>query len=79
MQTTYNFKNKVAFITGAASGIGQATALAFAEAGANVVICDVNADAGNSMAGQLLKKQSRSLFVVMFLKTKKFSVRFSKP
>lgn len=62
MQTTYNFKNKVAFITGAASGIGQATALAFAEAGANVVICDVNADAGNSMAGQLLKK-TESIFI----------------
>lgn len=62
MQTTYNFKNKVAFITGAASGIGQATALAFAEAGANVVICDVNADAGNSMAGKLLKK-TESVFI----------------
>lgn len=62
MQTTYNFKNKVAFITGAASGIGQATALAFAEAGANVVICDVNADAGNSMASQLLKK-TESIFI----------------
>lgn len=62
MQTIYNFKNKVAFITGAASGIGQATALAFAEAGANVVICDVNADAGNSMASQLLKK-TESTFI----------------
>lgn len=36
------FKNRVAFITGASSGIGAATALAFAQQGANVVIADVN-------------------------------------
>ena len=34
-------KNKVSIITGAAQGIGLATALKFAEEGANVVICDV--------------------------------------
>lgn len=62
MQTTYNFKDKVAFVTGAASGIGKATALAFAEAGAHVVVCDVNADAGNEMAALLLKK-TESFFI----------------
>ena len=62
MELTYNLKNKVAFITGASSGIGLATALAFAEAGANVVACDVNADAGDLMAQRLLKK-SESLFI----------------
>ncbi len=36
------FTNKVAVITGGASGIGRATALAFAELGANIVIVDVN-------------------------------------
>ncbi|HET6990549.1 MAG TPA: SDR family oxidoreductase [Bacteroidia bacterium] len=34
------FKNKVAIVTGAASGIGRATALAFAKKGAKVVIAD---------------------------------------
>ena len=35
------FAGKVAFVTGAASGIGRATALAFARAGASVVAADM--------------------------------------
>jgi len=36
-----SFTGKVAFITGGSSGIGRATALAFARAGASVVVGDV--------------------------------------
>jgi NAD(P)-dependent dehydrogenase (short-subunit alcohol dehydrogenase family) len=36
------FANKVAFVSGAAAGIGRATALAFAREGASVVIADVD-------------------------------------
>ena len=36
------FENKVALVTGAATGIGGATALAFGREGARVVLCDVN-------------------------------------
>ena len=36
-----SFAGKVAFVTGAASGIGHAAALAFARAGASVVVADV--------------------------------------
>ncbi|MGL4996297.1 MAG: SDR family NAD(P)-dependent oxidoreductase, partial [Deefgea sp.] len=35
-------KDKVAIITGSASGIGEATAIKFAAEGAKVVVCDVN-------------------------------------
>ena len=37
-----SFENKVALVTGAASGLGFATAKAFAEAGASVVLADWN-------------------------------------
>jgi NAD(P)-dependent dehydrogenase (short-subunit alcohol dehydrogenase family) len=39
--------NKVAIVTGASSGIGQAVALAFAQAGAKVVVSDVNREGGD--------------------------------
>jgi NAD(P)-dependent dehydrogenase (short-subunit alcohol dehydrogenase family) len=41
---TYDFHGKTAFITGAAGGIGRATALAFARAGAKVALADLSGD-----------------------------------
>ena len=47
------FEGKVAFVTGAASGIGAATARAFARAGAAVAVCDIDGDGAARLAGEL--------------------------
>jgi NAD(P)-dependent dehydrogenase (short-subunit alcohol dehydrogenase family) len=50
------FKDKTIIITGAASGIGRATALIFAREGANVVCADVNLDGAKKTAEQAAAK-----------------------
>jgi NAD(P)-dependent dehydrogenase (short-subunit alcohol dehydrogenase family) len=45
-----NFTGKVALVTGAASGIGEATALAFAARGAQVIVSDINLAGAESVA-----------------------------
>ena len=47
------FVGKTIVITGAASGIGRATALIFAREGANVVAADVNAEGAERTAGEV--------------------------
>ena len=42
MNPTYDFTGHVALVTGASSGMGLATAQAFAESGAAVVLADIN-------------------------------------
>jgi 3-oxoacyl-[acyl-carrier protein] reductase len=45
--------NRVVVVTGGAAGIGKATAVRFAEAGARVVVCDMNQEAGEKVARSL--------------------------
>src|SRR5438093_6462274 len=57
------FAGKVAFITGAGSGIGRATALAFARAGASVAVADVS-EKGNQETARLIEQQGGHALVV---------------
>ena len=50
-----NLRGKHALVTGAASGIGRATALALARQGAHVAILDRNEEGLNSLAQELLR------------------------
>ncbi len=62
MQPSRRVTEKVALITGAASGIGRATALLFAREGAALVLADVKADAGQRVADEIAKAGGRAFF-----------------
>ncbi|RII95323.1 SDR family oxidoreductase [Clavibacter michiganensis] len=53
MSTSSRFTDKVAFVTGAAGGIGRATALAFAAEGARIVVADIPG-AGHEATARLI-------------------------
>ncbi len=53
MNPSYDFTGQVALVTGASSGMGLATARAFAEAGAAVVLADINQAALTSVTDEL--------------------------
>ena len=58
-----NLKDKVAVVTGGASGIGLATAEAFVQKGAKVVIADYNEKAGKEVEKKFLEQGADVLFV----------------
>jgi len=58
-----SFENKVALVTGAASGLGLATAKAFAESGASVVLADWNEEAAQAAAKELSAEGHKTLAI----------------
>jgi len=63
--TQYDFSHKVAFVTGGASGIGEACIRQFAANGAAVVIADQSAAAGAKLAAEIVAQGGKALFVEM--------------
>ncbi|MET9218315.1 SDR family NAD(P)-dependent oxidoreductase [Streptomyces sp. NPDC003300] len=64
MNPQYSFEGQVALVTGAASGMGLATARAFARSGAAVVLADVDKDAVDKAAKELTDAGHQALGVV---------------
>ncbi len=58
-------KDKVAFVTGAASGIGREIAVVYAREGAHVVIADLNKDAAEATAAELSKTGPKAIGVAV--------------
>ena len=55
--------NKIALISGSAQGLGAAIARRFAEEGATVFICDMNAEAGNATAAGIVASGGQACFL----------------
>lgn len=60
---SYNLDGKIAVITGAGMGIGQGCAETLAEAGATVIITDINEKAGQNVAEIIRKNGGKADFI----------------
>ncbi|MBI3852985.1 MAG: glucose 1-dehydrogenase [Verrucomicrobia bacterium] len=59
---TQQFADKVALVTGGASGIGRVTALALAKEGARVTVADVSVEAGEATAKMISDSGGQAIF-----------------
>ncbi|MGA9800477.1 MAG: SDR family oxidoreductase [Terriglobales bacterium] len=59
---TNQLQGKIAIVTGAASGIGRATSLLFARAGAGVVLTDIDETGGHAVATEITQNGGRAIF-----------------
>jgi NAD(P)-dependent dehydrogenase (short-subunit alcohol dehydrogenase family) len=57
------FTNKTVFLTGGATGIGRATALAFAREGASLAVCDVAEEATQETVALCKQEGAKAIFI----------------
>jgi len=58
-----SLENKVAIVTGASSGIGEAIAIKLAEEGAKVVVSDINEEGGQKVVEQIKNNGGEAFFI----------------
>jgi len=58
--TPRGLHEKVAFVTGAGSGIGKATAILLAQQGAKVIVSDINVEAAEKVVGEIRQISANS-------------------
>jgi NAD(P)-dependent dehydrogenase (short-subunit alcohol dehydrogenase family) len=56
-------EGRVTLVTGGAAGIGRAAALAFAESGATVAICDLKVDRGRELVTLIESRGGHAIFL----------------
>lgn len=61
-RASYEFSGKVALVTGSGSGIGRAAALKWAEAGATLVLADIDEISGWRLSAQIVGAGGRAIF-----------------
>lgn len=59
----FNLKNKVAIVTGGANGIGKATALRLAQAGADIVIADLKLKDAEAAVSEIEKEGVKAILI----------------